>query len=96
MNSTGKLLYNWPDENLDDSLKFTDTSQLGKEPYDVAIIGAGIVGCALAYKLSKYKLKTLLVDKNYDVGEGTSKGSSAIIHTGFDAPVLPPKSCTNV
>jgi glycerol-3-phosphate dehydrogenase len=27
----------------------------------------------------------LLVDKNFDVGEGTSKGNSAIIHTGFDA-----------
>ncbi len=27
------------------------------------------------------------MDKNYDVGESTSKGSSAIVHTGFDAPV---------
>lgn len=87
MNTPGKLLYYWPDECLDESLKFTDISQLSKNPYDVAIIGAGVVGCALAYKLSKYKLKILLLDKNYDVGEATSKGSSAIVHTGFDAPV---------
>ena len=87
MSESGKLLYNSLDENYDESLKFKDISQLGDTPYDVAIVGAGIVGTALAYKLSKYKLKVLLIEKNYDVGEGTSKGSSAIIHTGFDAPV---------
>ena len=87
MSKSGKLLYNWSDDNLDESLKFNDVSQLGGTPYDVTIIGAGVVGSALAYKLSKYKLKILLLDKNYDVGEGTSKGSSAIVHTGFDAPV---------
>ena len=87
MNKSGKLLYNWPDDNFDDLLKFIDGAQLGDTPYDLTIIGAGIVGTALAYKLSQYKLKVLLVDKNYDVGEGTSKGSSAIVHTGFDAPV---------
>lgn len=87
MNSSGKILYYWPDGSLDESLLFNDSEQLGNTPYDVTIIGAGIVGCALAYRLSKYKLKILLLDKNYDVGEGTSKGSSAIIHTGFDAPV---------
>jgi glycerol-3-phosphate dehydrogenase len=87
MNTPGKLLYYWPHEGLDDSLKFNDISQLGENPYDIAIIGAGIVGCSLAYKLSMYKLKIILLDKNYDVGEATSKGSSAIIHTGFDAPV---------
>lgn len=55
------------------------------EPYDVAILGAGVVGCALAYELSQYELRVLLLDKNDDVGEGTSKANSAIIHTGFDA-----------
>lgn len=87
MSMSGKLLYNWSDDNFDESLKFNDVAQLSNIPYDVAIIGAGVVGSALAYKLSKYKLKILLLDKNYDVGEGTSKGSSAIVHTGFDAPV---------
>lgn len=87
MSKSGKLLYNWSDDNFNESLKFNDVAQLGDTPYDVAIIGAGVVGSALAYKLSKYKLKILLIDKNYDVGEGTSKGSSAIVHTGFDAPL---------
>lgn len=54
-------------------------------PYDVAIIGAGVVGCALAYELSQYALRVAVVDRNHDVGEGTSKANSAIIHTGFDA-----------
>jgi len=87
MNKPGKLLYHWQGGSIEDSLVFKDLSQLENTPYDVTIIGAGIVGCALACKLSKYKLKILLLDKNYDVGEGTSKGSSAIVHTGFDAPV---------
>ena len=62
-----------------------DSKQLGPEPYDVVIVGAGVVGCALAYKLSQFQLRILLIDKNYDVSEGTSKGNSAIVHTGFDA-----------
>ncbi len=54
--------------------------------YDVAIVGAGVVGCAIAYRLSMlHGLRTILFDENVDVGEGTSKANSAIIHTGFDA-----------
>eukprot|EP01031_Cornospumella_fuschlensis_P038565 gene38565-46877_t len=54
--------------------------------YDVAIIGAGVVGTAIAYRLSMLRgIKTILLDENIDVGEGTSKANSAIIHTGFDA-----------
>ncbi len=55
MSHPGKILYNWPDGDLDESLKFNDPAQLSNTPYDVAIIGAGIVGCALACKLSNYK-----------------------------------------
>jgi glycerol-3-phosphate dehydrogenase len=87
LNMRGKIFYDWSDNVYDESLQFKDKEQLGSEAYDIAIIGAGVVGCALAYKLSQFKLKTLLIDKNYDIGEGTSKGSSAIVHTGFDAPV---------
>jgi glycerol-3-phosphate dehydrogenase len=82
---SGKILYGALDDFYEESLKF-DEAKL-KMPYDVAIIGAGLVGTALAYKLSQYDVSVVLVDKNYDVGEATSKGSSAIIHTGFDAPV---------
>ena len=87
MSISGKLFYNWSGDDIGESLKFINAQQLGDIPYDVTIIGAGVVGCALAYKLSMYKLRVLLLDKNYDVGEATSKGNSAIVHTGFDAAV---------
>src|SRR5512142_805540 len=53
--------------------------------YDIAIIGAGVVGSAIARELSRYQLKIALIEANPDVGMGTSKASTAIWHTGFDA-----------
>lgn len=52
--------------------------------YDVAIIGAGICGCSLLYALSRYNLKLLLLEKTNDVGVGTTKANSAILHAGYD------------
>jgi len=83
VSSRGRLMYDWPDDRSDELEGLSEQSDL--HPYDVAIVGAGVVGCALAYKLSQYKLRVLLLDKNFDVGEATSKGNSAIVHTGFDA-----------
>lgn len=53
--------------------------------FDVTIIGAGIVGCSISRELSKYNLKTCVLDKSIDVGSGTSKANSAIVHAGHDA-----------
>jgi glycerol-3-phosphate dehydrogenase len=53
--------------------------------FDIAIIGAGVVGSAIARELSRYQLKVALVEAAADVGMGTSKASTAIWHTGFDA-----------
>src|SRR5688572_3150980 len=53
--------------------------------FDVAIIGAGAVGSAIARELSRYQLKIALIESNPDVGMGTSKASTAIWHTGYDA-----------
>ena len=50
---------------------------------DVAIIGAGIIGCAVARELSKYKLSISVVEKEADVGWGTTKANSGIIHAGY-------------
>jgi len=50
--------------------------------YDVIIIGGGIVGCALARELSRYKLRLALIEKLVEVGFGTSKTNSGIIHAG--------------
>ena len=48
--------------------------------YDVIIIGGGIVGSSVAYYLSQYQLKVLLLEKENDVANGTTKANSAIIH----------------
>lgn len=53
--------------------------------YDVAVIGAGIVGCSAARELSRYELSVCVIDRESDVGEGTTKANSAIAHAGFDA-----------
>ncbi len=53
--------------------------------HDIAIIGAGAVGSAIARELSRYKLNIALLESNPDVGMGTSKASTAIWHTGYDA-----------
>ncbi|CAN5280238.1 NAD(P)/FAD-dependent oxidoreductase [soil metagenome] len=54
-------------------------------PYDVAIVGAGIVGSAIARDLAAYDLSIALIEGRNDVGDGTSKANTAILHTGFDA-----------
>ncbi|MHA1111152.1 MAG: NAD(P)/FAD-dependent oxidoreductase [Promethearchaeota archaeon] len=54
--------------------------------YDITIIGGGVTGCAIARWLSKYKLKTILVEKHEDVASETTKGNSAVIHAGYAAP----------
>ncbi len=52
--------------------------------YDCIIIGAGISGCSLAFELSKYHGRVLLIEKNNDVADETTKANSAIIHAGYD------------
>ncbi len=52
--------------------------------YDVTVIGAGIVGTSIVRKLAKYKLKTILIDKENDVSNGTTKANSGIVHAGYD------------
>ncbi|MFJ8667679.1 FAD-dependent oxidoreductase [Streptomyces sp. NPDC093600] len=61
-----------------------DTSAPGAA-YDVAVVGAGVVGCALARELARHSLRVALVEASGDVGDGTSKANTAILHTGFDA-----------
>lgn len=53
--------------------------------YDIAIIGGGVIGSAIARELSRFNAKICVIEKNADVCEGTSKANSAIIHAGFDA-----------
>jgi len=53
-------------------------------PYDVAVIGAGVVGCAIARELARYEVSVVVLERSGDVGNGTSKANTAILHTGFD------------
>ena len=53
--------------------------------FDVAVIGGGVVGCAIARKLSHATLRVVLLEARSDIGMGTSKANTAIFHTGFDA-----------
>lgn len=55
--------------------------------YDVAIIGAGVVGAMVARNLAKYNIKVCLLEKNNDVAMGASMANSGIVHAGFDAKV---------
>ena len=51
--------------------------------YDVAIIGAGASGAATARELSRYRLKTILLESAHEVCAGVSKANSGIVHAGF-------------
>lgn len=51
---------------------------------DVLIIGAGVVGSAIARELSKYKLDTYLIDKENDVAMATSSRNDGDVHVGID------------
>lgn len=53
--------------------------------YDVAIVGGGVIGCAIARELSKYRVSVALVERDVEVGLGTSKANSGIIHGGHRA-----------
>ena len=52
--------------------------------YDVAIVGCGITGAALAYELSKYQVKTVVLERGNDVAYATTRANSAIVHAGYD------------
>lgn len=52
--------------------------------YDIAIIGAGVSGCAVARELSRYELDICVLEKETDICEGTSKANSGIVNAGFD------------
>jgi glycerol-3-phosphate dehydrogenase len=68
--------------------RVTDVLREGRPPegpFDVAVVGAGAVGCAVARELSRRGARCVLLEAGPDVGAGTSKANTAILHTGFDA-----------
>ncbi len=53
--------------------------------FDVAVIGAGVVGSLITRELSKYDIKIALLERRNDCAMGATKANSAIVHAGFDA-----------
>ncbi len=64
--------------------------------YDVAVIGGGVVGCAVLRELARYDLRLLLLERESDLAEGVTKGNSGVIHAGFNVPPRSLKARTNV
>lgn len=64
--------------------------------YDAVVIGGGVTGCAIARELSRYELRTCVLEKDEDVCSGTSKANSAIVHAGHDAAPGSQKAKFNV
>lgn len=64
--------------------------------YDIAILGGGVIGCAIFNKLTRLGASAVLIEKGSDVAVGTSKANSGIVHAGFDAMPNTLKAIHNV
>ncbi len=53
---------------------------------DVCIIGAGVVGCAIAQALAKKGLKVIVIELNDKQGQGISSRNSEVLHAGLYYP----------
>jgi glycerol-3-phosphate dehydrogenase len=54
--------------------------------FDIAVIGGGVVGLATLRRFAMAGLSCVLLERGDDILSGASKGNSALLHTGFDAP----------
>ena len=52
--------------------------------YDVAVIGAGVIGSAVARELCRYRLRVVVLERNPDLFGGTSARNSGVLHAGFN------------
>ena len=62
----------------------------------IIVIGAGVIGCAVARELSAYEVDVTVLERGNDVATGTSKANSGIVHAGFDAHTGTSKAKFNV
>lgn len=53
--------------------------------FDVAVVGGGVVGCAVARELTRWKVSVVLLEKETDVAVHTTSRNDGMIHDGFAA-----------
>ncbi|MCW3033626.1 MAG: putative dehydrogenase, partial [Solirubrobacterales bacterium] len=53
---------------------------------EAAVVGGGVVGCAVAHALSSTGVATVLLERNTALATEASGANSGIVHTGFDSP----------
>jgi glycerol-3-phosphate dehydrogenase len=73
--------------DFDSEMVYTSAMRPGQPPasrYDVVIVGGGVVGCAIAWRLSFTTASVALIEAAHDVGEGASKGNTGIATSGAD------------
>lgn len=54
------------------------------ETFDIAIVGAGIIGCAIARQLARFDLSICVVEAANDITLGASKANGGLVHAGYD------------
>ena len=54
------------------------------ETFDIAIVGAGITGCAIARQLARFDQSICVVEAANDIALGASKANGALVHAGYD------------
>ncbi len=66
------------------------------ERIDVAVIGAGLLGCFAARALNEYDIKITVFEAREDVCTGVSRANTGIIYTGYDTKpgTLKTRLCT--
>ena len=54
------------------------------DSYDIAIVGAGITGCAIARQLARYEQSICVIEADNDIALGASKANGGLVHAGYD------------
>ena len=54
--------------------------------FDIIIVGAGVIGIAIARACAQKKKSVLLIERNPQFGEGISSRNSEVIHAGIYYP----------
>jgi len=52
--------------------------------YDVLVLGGGIIGCSVAYEMSKYNLNIALIEKDYDIADDISFINTSVVYDGSE------------